>query len=255
MGVKDWFGGNRRKAEFREKAKEVVGTGKLTPGKAAELAVLSREHEIDNPADDKTQLRREIYNKAAGTAKARGKLTDVEAAELAKIQKFLALRDDQVERTKWDLAKLRTLTEIRQGKLPVVPPTSAAIRGVQLQPGEVPHYAVQVEVLDRPSAGGMPGVAVKWSSPYVINSAKGHSFPSEGSRELGDGYLFITSKRLFFKGEKRSAAVDYAPQANFHLYADGLRLERDVGHTLLRFKTRSDDTAEIVGELLSALMR
>lgn len=255
MGVKDWFGGDKKKAAFREKAKEVVGKGKLTPGKADELAMLSRQHEIENPADDKTQLRREIYNEAAGTARARGKLSGGEAAELAKIQKFLALRDDQVERTKWDLAKLRTLTEIRQGKLPIVPPTSAAIRGVQLQPGEVPHYAVQVEVLDRPSAGGQPGVQVKWNSPYVINSAKGHSFPAEGNKEQGDGYLFITSKRLFFKGETRSAAVDYAPQANFFLYSDGIRLERTVGHTLLRFKTKSNDTAEIVGELLSALMR
>lgn len=34
-----------------------------------------------------------------------------------------------------------------------------------------------------------------------------------------------------------------------------IRLERTVGHTLLGFKSRSDETAEIVGELLSPLMR
>jgi hypothetical protein len=255
MGVKDWFGGDRKKAEFREKAKAVVGKGKLSPGKAAALAQLSREHEIDNPADDKTLLRREIYNEAAGTAKARGKLTEAEAAELAKIQKFLALRDDQVERTQWDLNRLRTLTEIRQGNLPVVPSTNAAIRGVQLQTGETPHYCVQVDMLDRASDGGQPGVRVKWNTAYATRSARGHSFPNDGSRELGAGHLFITNKRLFFKGESRSAAVEYSPQANFFLYGDGIRLERTVGHTLLRFKSKSDDTAEIVGELLSALMR
>jgi hypothetical protein len=89
----------------------------------------------------------------------------------------------------------------------------------------------------------------------VIHSARGHSFPNDGSRELGTGHLFITNKRLFFKGESRSAAVEYSPQANFFLYGEGIRLERTVGHTLLRFKSKSDDTAEIVGELLSALMR
>ena len=254
MGIKDWFGGDRKKEAFREKAKEAL-SGKLAPGKAAELAKISKQHEIDNPADDKTQLRREIFNQAAGVVKAQGKLSSAEIEELAKIQKFLALRDDQIERTKWDLAKLRTLTEIRKGKLPVVPGNSAAMRGVQLVPGESAHYAVQVEVLDRASMSGQQGVKVKWATPYAINSARGHALPAEGNKELGEGYLFITNKRLFFKGENRSAAVEYSPSANFFLYREGIRLERTVGHTLLKFKSRSDETAEIVGELLSALMR
>jgi len=254
MGIKDLFGKGRKKAQFREKAKEVL-SARLTPRTAAELDALSKAHDIDDPGDDKTMLRREIYNKAAGTAKSRGKLSEGEAQELAKIQKFLALRDDQVERTKWDLVRLRTLTDIRNGKLPVVPAGNAALRGVQLEPGEVAHYAVQVEVFDRPSHGGHPGVPVKWRTPYVINSAKGHSLPSEGARELGGGYLFITNKRLYFKGDRQSAAVAYTPEADMALYSEGLRLQRTVGNTLLKFKSGSNDTAEIVGELLSALMR
>src|SRR5687768_4809241 len=109
MGIKDLFGGGKKKAEFREKAKSVVGSGKLTAGKAEELKKLHREEGM-NPGDDKTMLRKEIYNKAVGVAKGRGKLSEAEATELAKIQKFLELRDDQVERTKWDLARLRALT-------------------------------------------------------------------------------------------------------------------------------------------------
>src|SRR5438105_11820605 len=112
MGLKDMFGGGKKKAETREKAKEMVGTGKLTGDKVEQLKKLSAEEGVDL-ADDKTMLRKEIYNKAVGTAKARGKLSDSESAELAKIQKFLELRDDQVEKTKWDLTRLRTLTEIR----------------------------------------------------------------------------------------------------------------------------------------------
>ncbi|HLX23825.1 MAG TPA: hypothetical protein VKR38_10795 [Usitatibacter sp.] len=254
MGIKDLFGGNKKKAEVREKAKEVLAEGKIAPGKADALARLVKEQGEDL-ADDKTMLRREIYNKAAGNVRGRGKLTEVESAELAKIQKFLALRDDQVEKTKWDLAKLRQLTEIRQGKLPVVPSNNAAIRGVQLLPGEIAHYCVQVDMLDRPTTGGLDGVRVKWGTPYAINSARGNAFPDNDAKEVGDGYLFITNKRLFFKGPNRAAAVEYSPQANFFLYGEGLRLERTVGHTLLRFKSQSHDTAEIVGELLSALMR
>ena len=254
MGIKDMFGGGKKKAEAREKAKEAMGTGRTAAGKAEELKKLSASEGVDL-ADDKTMLRKEIYNKAVGSAKAMGKLTDRELAELAKIQKFLELRDDQVERTKWDLARLRTLTEIRQGQLPTVSPQHVAMRGAQLKPGEVAHYAVQVTILDRPTIPGLPGVQVKWATPYVINSAKAHQIPAEGAKEVGEGYLLLTNKRLYLRGDTKSAAVDYSPQANIYLYADGLRIERTVGHTLLRFKSGSGDTGEIIGELFAALMR
>ncbi len=142
MGLRDLFK-DKKKEAFKEKAKEVT-KGRLAPGKAEELAAVAREHGQE-PADDKTALRRSIYNQAAGAAKGRGKLTSVEAQEL-------------------------------------------------------------------------------------------------------------TDKRLFLRAVK-SAAVEYSPQANLYLYSDGLRIERTVGNTILRFKSKSDGTAEIVGELLSALMR
>jgi hypothetical protein len=254
MGIKDWFGGGR-KAEFREKAKEALSEGRLAPGKAAELVKLAREHAVEAPSDDKTMLRREIYNKAVGAARAGGRLTAVEEAELSKIQKFLELRDDQVEKTQWDLARFRTLTAIRQGQLPVVPASNVALRGVPLDSGEVAHYAVQVEAHDAPTTAGHDGVAVKWAAPYKVMSARGHSLPVEGTKAVGEGYLILTSKRLFFKGASRSAAVPFSPQAAMFLYADGIRLERTVGHTLLKFRSTSPDTAEIVGELMAALMR
>jgi hypothetical protein len=255
MGLKDLFGGGKKKAEFREKAKEVLAEGRLVPGKAEAIAKVAEAHAIEDAGDDKTMLRREVYNKAVHQAKKYGKLTDVEAAELAKIQKFLALRDDQVEKTKWDLTRLRTLTEIRQGKLPTVATTHVAMRGMPLEQGESAHYAVQVEAFDRPNTGGHPGVAVRWGTPWTINASKGHALPEEGAKPVGEGYLILTSRRLFFKGASRSAAVAYSPQANLYVYSGGLRLERDIGHTLLKFRTTSDDTAEIVGELLAALMR
>lgn len=254
MGIKDLFG-NKKKAQARELAKEVVGAGKLGAGdKVQELRKLSADQGVDL-ADDKTMLRKEIYNKAVGSAKARGKLSEAEIGELAKIQKFLELRDDQVERTKWDLARLRTLTEIRQGSLPTVAAQHVALRGAQLGPGEAVHFAVQVMLYDRPTIPGLPGVPVKWGAPYVINSARAHRIPAEGAKEVGEGYLLVTNRRLYLRGGTRSAAVEYSPQANLYLYADGLRIERTVGHTLLGFKSGSADTGEIVGELLAALMK
>ena len=255
MGLKDFFGG-KKKEELAEKAKDVVGAdGKLTPQTTEKLKAFAKENEAEF-ADDKTRVRKDIYNKAVGMAKARGKLSEGEQAELAKMQKFLALRDDQVEKTKFDLARLRTVTEIRQGKLPQVAASNVALRGLPLDPGEIPHYAVQVDVQDRPSPSGMPGVQVKWATPYEPNSARAHTLPAEGAKELGDGYLIFTNKRLVLKpSQGKIAAVAYAPEANLYLYGDGIRIERTVGNTILRFKSKSDSTSEIIGELLSAFMR
>ena len=251
MGLKDFFK-DKKKEAFKEEAQEVA-KGKLAPGRAEELAKVAAEHGQD-VGSDKTELRRSIYNKAAGAAKVRGRLTSNEAAELAKIQKFLALRDDQVEKTKWDLSRLRTVTDIRQGKLPVVPPTHPALRGLQFLPQELAHYVVPVTVEDRSSASGYLGQRVKWATPYAINSARGHTLPADGGKSLGEGQLVLTNRRLYLRAGK-DAAVEYSPQANLYLYNDGLRIERTVGNTILRFKTKSDGTAEIVGELLSVLMR
>jgi len=255
MGLKDLFKSSKTKEKeaFHEEIKEVA-KGKIVPGKAEELAKMA-EAAGQNPADDKTQMRKSIYNKAAGSAKARGKLTADEAAELSKIQKFLALEDDQVEKTKFDLARLRTVTDIRAGKLPVVPNTHPLLRGMQFLPREVAHYVVPVGVEDRATASGANGVLLKWESTYIINSARGHSLPPKATaKDLGEGSLILTSKRLYLRAAKQ-AAVEYSPQANFFLYVDGLRIERTVGNTILRFKSSDSTSSEIVGELLAALMR
>lgn len=60
-------------------------------------------------------------------------------------------------------------------------------------------------------------------------------------------------KDLFGGGRKKEQLRERAREV--FLYGDGLRIGRTVGNTILRFKSKWDGTAEIVGELPSALMR
>jgi len=256
MGIKDWFGGDKKKAALRETIKEAVADGKLDASDMRRIEQARKELNVTSAADDRTVLRREIYNEAVAAAKQDGEITATDAHELAKIQKFLALRDDQVEKTKWDLQRLRTLTEIKRGNLPAVPANSASMRGVQLEPDETAHYSVSVEVLDLPSTRQNDGVRAEWGRPYEAGSAKMHVLPEDGAKPQGDASLVVTNRRLVIKMESgKIAQVRYAPQALIHLYSDGLRLERNVGNTVLRFKSRSEETVEIVAELLAALMK
>ncbi len=256
MGIKDWFGGDKKKAAFRDKIKEAVSDGRLDTQDLKTLEEFRKEMDLAGAGDDRTVLRREVYNEAVAAVRRDGEVTATDAHELAKIQKYLALRDDQVERTRWDLARLRTLTEIRHGNLPSVPPSNGALRGVQLEPDETAHYTMTVEIFDQPSTRQNDGLRMEFGKPYEAEAAKVHVLPEAGAKPQGEASLIITNPRLVLKTDNgKIAAIRYGPQALIHLYSDGIRLERTVGNSLLRFKSRSEETCEIVGELLSVLMK
>lgn len=256
--LKELFGGGekaKKKEQYREKVKEAVQDGKLSNSDMMELKSLRDDLEVTDAADDKTERRREIYNEAVSAQKDKGGITATGMHELAKIQKFLALRDDQVEKTKFQVTRLRVMTEIRKGNLPVVAPNNVALRDVALEPGEVPHFTMAVDILDQPSTRQAEGVALLPHRDYPDGEAAGHGLPQDGAKEMGEATLIITSRRLVLKTRGRLAAVKLGADARIFLYSDGLRLGRTVGNTLLRFRSRSDETAEIVGALLSALMK
>jgi len=256
MGIKDWFGGDKKKAELREKIKEAVSDGKLDSRDLKEIEAKRQELGVTHARDDRTVMRRALYNEAVSAAKADGEITGTDAHELAKIQKFLALRDDQVEKTKWDLQRMRTLTEIRHGNLPSVPANSSSMRGVQLEPDENAHYSMSVEVMDLATTRQNDGVRAEWARPYEQGSAKMHVLPEDGAKSQGDASLVITNKRLVIKMETgKIAAIRFAPSQQIYLYSDGVRLERTVGNTVLQFKSKSEDTCEIVGELIAAVAK
>ena len=259
MGIKDWLSSigdkQRKQAELREKVKEAVSDGKLSATDIHDIRSLQAELGVDPPAADKTQVRRALFNDAFDAARAKGNVSATGIHELHKIQKFLGLRDDQIEKAKFEMQRLRTLAEIRKGNLPVVSASSAALRDVPLESGEAAHYSIPVDILDQASTRGADGVAVVWNKPYEPESARPHVLPEDGAREIGEATLVITNRRLILKTPRKLAAVQLGPQASVYLYGDGLRLQRTVGNTLLRFRSGSDETAEIVGEILAAVMK
>src|SRR5262249_14303339 len=153
--------GDKKKEAFREKIKEAVSDGRLDSKDLKEIEETRRELGVSDARDDRTVIRKEIYNEAVQAVKREGEISATDQHELDKIQKFLALRNDQVEKTRWDLARLRTLTEIRNGNLPTVPPNNASMRGVALEGDEIAHYSLSVELGDLPVTRGNDGVAME----------------------------------------------------------------------------------------------
>ena len=234
---------------------QAVSDGKLDSEEMKNLEELRKELDVSSLAEDRTVMRREIYNEAVQAVRKEGEFTATDAHDLNKIQKFLALRDDQVEQTKWNLARLRVLTEIRQGNYPTVAPSNVALRGVQLEPDEIAHYTVAVELFDQSMTRGNDGVPIVWGTPYESGAARIHGIPESGAKPIGEGNVIVTNRRLVLKTGNRMASVKYAREAQVHIYGDGIRLAKTVGNTLLKFKSGSEETGEIVAELVSAFMR
>jgi hypothetical protein len=259
MGIKDWLSSigdkQRKQAELREKVKDAVSDGKLSATDIHDIRSLQAELEVDPPAADKTQVRRALFNDAFDAVRARGGVTSTGIQELHKIQKFLGLRDDQIDKAKFEMQRLKTLAEIRKGNLPLVPPSNVALREIPLEAGEVAHYTLGVDILDQSSTRGLDGVPVAWGKPYEEGAARVHVLPEDGAREVGEATLVVTNRRMVLKTPRKVAAVQLSPQAQIFLYSDGVRLQRTMGNTLLRFRSGSDETSEILGEILAAVMK
>ena len=69
MGIKDWFGGDKKKAAFRDKIKEAVADGKLDSKDLKEIEKARQELGVTPAADDRTVMRKEIYNEAVAAAR------------------------------------------------------------------------------------------------------------------------------------------------------------------------------------------
>ena len=254
MGIKDWFGGDKKKAAYRDKVKEAVSDGKLSATDLHDLTKLRQELDVTDAADDKTSLRREIYDEAFDAKRSQGKITETGVLDMQKIQKFLALRDDQITDKKVEINRLRMLTEIRKGNIPLVPPTHAALRGVKMEADEVAHYTVQVHMLSS-SRTGDDGLPIDLNFKYEEGASRAHFLPEEGAKPVGDGIVIITNQRLVIKTESgRVASVKYGGEGQAFLYNEGLRVKGTMNQTLLKFKSGADETAEIVGELLLSLI-
>src|SRR5258708_12588900 len=216
MGIKDWLGGDKlkellgrdkKKDEYRDALKEAVSDGKLDAEEMKNLEELRKELDVSSAAEDRTVMRREIYNEAVQAVRKEGEFTATDQHDLNKIQKFLAVRDEQVEETKWNLARLRVLTEIRQGNYPTVAPSNVALRGLQLEAEEIAHYSVAVELFDQSSTRGNDGVAIVWGVPYESGAARVHGIPESNAKPVGEGNRPITNKRLILKTGSRLASA------------------------------------------------
>ena len=172
MGIKDsikgWFEGDKKKEAFREKVKEAVSDGKLD-AKDREIEEVRRSWATD-AATHHHHPPRDLQRGGAGGE--RTATSPRRTSTAGQDQKFLALRNDQVEKTRWDPARLRTTDIRRQPAHGPAEQRVASRRAARAR--ETAHYSLSVELGDLPDPRQRRRVDGS-GKPYEQYSVAGHA--------------------------------------------------------------------------------
>jgi hypothetical protein len=177
-------------------------------------------------ADEVRMAALAIYRRTLSDAAADSRLTAEEDATLRRLQQQLGLTDHDLGRDQALLCRLRLLARIAEGNLPEVQAP------VQLVPDERCHWVVQCTLADRISLaqharGPLAGIGfeMQGGEPFAATGPRDELRPAEDILPSDLGTLVITSRRVIFRGARRTVSVPHARIDRVTLYADGVRIE------------------------------
>lgn len=238
--------------EFKEYLLKAVDDVVLTEEEIIELE--KKRDELNLTNDDVQKIKTKIYLAAYKTAKSDSFITKDEEQELEKIQNYLRINDSEIKKTKKELYRLRLLSQIQEGNIPVI-----MVNNIILQKGEKVYWVepgelLEEKVINRKYKGGSKGVSfrVMKGVHYRIGGTKGHVIIEKGIVNVSDGKFVITNKRLIFRGVIKSFATKFEKIINFDLYEDGINIFEinKAKSRIVKFKDKSN--IDIIGAILTS---
>lgn len=181
------------------------------------------------------------------------KLTDDEEKLLDKLKEDLKLSDKMIVKNLKELERLKLLTKIQEGKLPVV------ATNMILQKGETCHWTVPAKlceerVISRRYEGGYSGVSFRIARGVSFRTGgfRGHPVVQRGVVEVDSGNLTITNKRTVFRGIKKTAVFPYKKVVDIQLFKDAFQITKE-GRSKAQF-LKVDDM-EVATAIISEAVR
>jgi hypothetical protein len=218
--------------DFHKSVLEAVADGKLTE---EEIASLERRKEVLGISDDAlSAVKQDMYAAAFAHIKQNVDVTDEEWEEMEQIQDFLGLKDSDIAKTKRALYRLRILTELKKGNLPVI-----STEEIITERDEMVYWSEPVEVW-KASSGDI--------SPRKVSDTVAST---DGWDHIDDGVLFITSSRVIIKGRKETRAHKLKQIIGVKAYVNGVELHVNRHNPLLLIYTHKGNH-NVVGSILEA---
>lgn len=181
------------------------------------------------------------------------KLTDEEEKLLDKLKDDLKLSDSMIARSLDELERLKLLTEIQEGKLPVTP------TNMILQKNEICHWTAPAKlceerVISKHYKGGYSGVSFRVARGVYFRTGgfRGHPVVEKGVIEIDSGNLNITNKRVVFSGVKKTAVFPYKKLVDIQLFKDAFQITKEGRSKAQFFKV---DDMEVVTAIISGAVR
>lgn len=239
------------KKDFSNSLIHAVRDGILSESEIEALEHKKSEYGLTD--NDIRKMRITAYEMAFAAAKADGKITEAEAAELTKIQRYLGISDFEIQQTKSELYRLKLIDEIQRGNLPI-----QSMPNIILQRGEVVHWAepaklLEERVVSRRYTGGSSGFSFRICKgvSYRVGASRGHIVTDTAIVPISSGDLALSNKRVIFAGNAKSFTIKLDKLLNIELFGDGLQLHGTTGKpkTIQLSKPAHID---IVGAVLSS---
>ena len=243
--------------QYLDKVREFGADNYLEKSEETELTHLKKELGLDDR--DLAEVNRVIANlkimsKNADVEKYEKKLQEFgsdryldseEEQVLGELKSQLSLSDDDVFHSLYELVRLKRLTALKDGKLPVLE------ADIVLQKNELCHYEVAVNLIEEKSrtsyVGGSHGVSVRIMKgvSYHVGGFKGDRIVDTFNTVTDNGSLYITNKRVIFAGNKKNVTYPVNKIVNIKRFSDAIQFQKENESKPKYFTVETDSIDEI----------
>lgn len=225
---------------------------------AKEIAALRAEvsqHQLS--VDEVREIGMHVLHDVAQRVKQDGVVTDGEIALMQQIVQLTQVPSSQLGDIMATLFVQRKMYEVSQGKL-----TPIAVTGVNMVSGEQAYWTEPVtlyeeRVVRRETVGRSRGVSIRVMRgvSYRIGGSRGQSMPVYGDVPVAAGDLILTNQRVIFKGDKKSIALQWRDVIGIDPYTNAITIHSGKAKQPLRFFYSRIESAELVAQIASYLMK
>lgn len=219
---------------YHDLARRVATRGDDAGRFASDADALARKHYLS--AGERRELALAGWRAAVESALDDHVLSAEEEKHLAAAVRVLGLPAEKIHAgDEWTrLAHFAVLRDLHDGKVPTRMKSDVALP-FNFQKSEqlvwvfqgVPYYEERTRMTYR---GGSQGVSIRIASGlyYRVGGFKGERVPVDEVRFIDAGLMAVTTKHVYFSGERKSFRVPFAKMVEIRAFEDGIRIQRDA---------------------------
>ena len=206
---------------------------------------------LENLRRTSKKLDIERYEAKLREVGADGYLDPEEETELARLREELGLTGDDIAHTVGELLRLKRLTAIKNGQLPVVE------ADIMLKRGEVCHYETEASLVEEKSVtryvGGSQGVSIRIAKGvyYRVGGFKGMRLTDTVKEVTDRGTLYVTNKRVVFVGAKKNVTYQIGKLVGIKKWPDAIQFQVEKEARPRYFVIKDPDAVDATGLIVS----